>query len=266
MDSPWIAALAALFVWWFATGAILLVVRRADRAGGEAHALSVLWGLPFLALGSAAFVHSLGDLSLGGVYMGFLSAIVIWGWIELAFLSGVITGPNRRVMKDGVPEWERFLRAWGTIAYHETLLVGVLIAMGIAAWEEGNGFGFWTFAVLFFARISAKLNLYLGVRKINTEFLPGPLTHLPSHFRISRMNWLFPISVTALSFAAACWLERIWGAATPAEAAGFALLAALTALALLEHWLMVLPLPDEKLWRWMLPAPNQTTREDAHGL
>jgi hypothetical protein len=42
---------------------------------------------------------------------------------------------------------------------------------------------------------------------------------------------------------------------------GFALLAAITALALLEHWLMVLPLPDEKLWRWMLPAPKpETTR------
>jgi len=24
-------------------------------------------------------------------------------------------------------------------------------------------------------------------------------------------------------------------------------------LALLEHWFMVLALPDQKLWRWMLP-------------
>jgi hypothetical protein len=39
---------------------------------------------------------------------------------------------------------------------------------------------------------------------------------------------------------------------------GFALLTAMTALALLEHWLMVLPLPDEKLWRWMLPAAPTT--------
>jgi hypothetical protein len=40
-------------------------------------------------------------------------------------------------------------------------------------------------------------------------------------------------------------------------------LSALTALALLEHWFMVLPLPDEKLWRWMLPErpqPAQATR------
>ena len=31
MSSPWVAALVALFVWWFSTGAILLVVRHADR-------------------------------------------------------------------------------------------------------------------------------------------------------------------------------------------------------------------------------------------
>jgi hypothetical protein len=37
---------------------------------------------------------------------------------------------------------------------------------------------------------------------------------------------------------------------------GYALLGALTALALLEHWFMVLPLPDERLWRWMLPEPS----------
>lgn len=264
MESPWIAALVALFAWWFATGAILVVVRHADRAG--LHRLAVLAGLPVLALGAAAFVVSARAEGVAMVYLAFASALVLWGWAELAFLAGVITGPNTTPLRPGAPEWERFIRAWGTVAYHEMLLAAMLLAAAWIALAEPNRFGFWTFAVLFFARISAKLNLYLGVRKINTEFLPSPLTHLPSHFRISRMNWLFPISVTALSFAVACWLERIWSAATPAEAAGFALLAALTALALLEHWLMVVPLPDEKLWRWMLPAPNDKTRKDAHGL
>ena len=46
-------------------------------------------------------------------------------------------------------------------------------------------------------------------------------------------------------------------AETAAASAGYALLAAMTALALLEHLFMVLPLPDEKLWRWMLPAPGR---------
>ena len=66
----------------------------------------------------------------------------------------------------------------------------------------------------------------------------------------------------------ACWLERLW-VAEPAQAVGFALLTAMTALALLEHWLMVLPLPDARLWRWMLPeAPGpilKTSRQDPEG-
>ena len=73
------------------------------------------------------------------------------------------------------------------------------------------------------------------------EFIPEHLNHLPSHFRIARMNWLFPISITGLSVAAAYWLGHVAAAGSPAEAVGFALLGALTALALLEHWFMVLP-------------------------
>ncbi len=277
MHSPWIAALAALFLWWFSTGAILVAVRRADRGGAKARLWTVLMYLPFLVLGAAGFLDTLHDDSVLGIYVAFLSALALWGWVELAFLTGIITGPVQTRLKDGVPEWERFFRAWGTIAYHETLLMLMMVVMAIVSFGAENTFGMWTFAVLFAARVSAKLNLYLGVRKINIEFLPQPLNHLPSHFRIARMNWLFPMSVTGLSFAVACWMERLWLAETPGETVGFALLAALTALALLEHWFMVLPLPDEKLWRWMLPErqagvldPQNTLSrprsEDAHGI
>ena len=37
-------------------------------------------------------------------------------------------------------------------------------------------------------------------------------------------------------------------------AAGFTFLATLMALALLEHWLLVLPLPAAALWSWYLSA------------
>jgi len=265
--SPWIAALVAMFLWWFSTGIILLLVRGADRANRQGEA--TLLALPILALGIVGFWLSKDATTLTNVYVAFMSALAIWGWIELAFLNGIITGPNTSELPENTAEWERFIRAWGTIAYHEMLLVAAVIGLGLMAATAPNAFGFWTFAVLFFARISAKLNLFFGVPKINTEFLPSALTHLPSHFRYSKMNWLFPVSITALTFAVACWLERIYATAG-AELVGFALLAALTALALLEHWFMVLPLPDEKLWRWMLPAPKDTTKtrlsEEAHGL
>jgi putative photosynthetic complex assembly protein 2 len=155
---------------------------------------------------------------------------------------------------------ERFLRACGTIAWHELTLATSVILIAEGARGQDNIFGLWTFVVLFFARISAKLNLFFGVPRIHTEFLPAPLAHLPSHFRLAPMNWVFPISVTLLSFAAGCWLDRLWSAASAGETVGFTLLAALTLLALLEHWFMVLPLPDQKLWRWMLPAPAPTSK------
>ena len=270
LANPWIAALVALFAWWFSTGAILWVVRKADNQGPHGHFWATVMGVPFLGAGMWLLTESLTATGLGGAYAAFGSALLIWGWIELAFLTGVITGPSPHDCPPDSAGLDRFRRAWGTVAYHELLLTASLALIAFASWGAPNRLAFWTFAVLYFARISAKLNLYLGVPKINVEFLPGPLSHLPSHFRHATINALFPVSITALSFAVACWLERIYSAATPAAAAGFALLAALTALALLEHWLMVLRLPDEKLWRWMIPAPKPTTktllREDSHGL
>ena len=157
----------------------------------------MLLGLPFCWPGVCGFHQTLDDASPQGVYIAFLSALAIWGWIELAFLSGVITGPNTRPCPPGTPEWERFIRAFGTIAWHEILLAVATIA-DAGAWPgtAANHFGALTFAVLFVARISAKLNLFFGVANINTEFLPSTLAHLPSHFRRRPMNGFFPVSVT----------------------------------------------------------------------
>ncbi len=269
LDIPWVAAIVALLVWWFSTGLILFGVKRADHGTGISHAGLTIGALPFLMLGFWGFWHTLHLNSIGSVYGAFGSAILIWGWFELAFLCGMISGPNTYPCPPGVPPLERFVRAWGTVAYAELALIVVMIAAAWVAQDAQNMFGVWTFAVLFFARISAKLNLYLGVPNINTDFLPKPMGHLASHFRIAPMNALFPVSVTILTFATGCWLER-WGAqaAVAPEAIGFALLTALTALALLEHWMMVIPLADAKLWQWMLPqAPcdsNKTRRSVTH--
>jgi putative photosynthetic complex assembly protein 2 len=254
--NPWIAALIALFLWWFSTGVILWRVRRADNGKASDHLWSVILGLPLLAAGIFGFHQTLDDASVLGVHLGFLSALAIWGWIELAFLSGIITGPNPYPCPANAGEIQRFLRAFGTIAHHELLLAVTTVLMGMIAMQNANHFAFLTFAVLFVARISAKLNLFFGVANINTEFLPSTLAHLPSHFRRRPMNAFFPVSVTLLGFASGCWLERLFAAKSPGLEAGFALLTALTLLALLEHWFMVLPLPDQKLWRWMIDPPS----------
>jgi putative photosynthetic complex assembly protein 2 len=270
MSSVWIAGLFALFVWWFSTGAILWVVSRAERGGRDAFVNAVILGLPALAVGCAGVHATLDDPSVAGVYAAFLSAILIWGWFELAFLAGVITGPYDRPCPPGVEGWPRFLRAWGAIAYSEMALILATATIVVVAHGAANTTGMWTFVVLFAARVTAKLNVYLGVPNINDGFLPSPVRHLSTHFRKAPMNAFFPWSVTLLTFAVACWIERVVDAPPGSGAAvGFALLAALTALALFEHWMMVLPLPDAALWTWALPrttsAPTDGERVVARG-
>jgi putative photosynthetic complex assembly protein 2 len=213
----------------------------------------VILGAPLLFAGVGGLAAALGDDGPAGVYLAFLSALAIWGWIELAFLCGVVTGPNLAPCPPDATPRERFVSAVGAIFWHEALLVTALGAIAAASAGAENLFGLWTFLVLFAARVSAKVNLFLGVPFVNVDFLPRPLAHLPSHFRRGGMNVLFPASVTALTLAAACWLERLHAAEAPGHVVGFSLLTTLTLLALLEHWFMVSPLPDEKLWRWMIP-------------
>ena len=254
------ALLAACLIWWFSTGAILIAVRLAERKGAKAGVWTTLAALPLLLAGGWAFWTTLQVETTQAAYVAFLGALAIWGWIELSFLTGVITGPVKDDCPPRLPEWDRFWRAWGTVAHHELLLTAFLICVIEIAWGAANTVGLWTFIILYFARVSAKLNLFLGVAHVNVEFLPKHLSHLASHFGTARLNWLFPVSITALTFALACWLERLSTAQSAFAETGFALLTTLTALALLEHWFLVLPLRDAKLWRWMLPKPTPKRR------
>ena len=161
----------------------------------------------------------------------------------------------------------------GTIVWHEAALISTLVCLGLATLHATNPFAFGTFGLLFVARISAKLNLFLGVPRINTLFLPKLLSHLASHFRHGRITAFFPLSVSALTVFSALLLERATNAEHPGMSVGYSLLTCLCLLALLEHWFMVLPLPDEKLRRWMMPdlhkaatKPQKETLEDANGL
>ena len=267
MASAWTAALIAIFAWWFFTGAILLLVRRADTGDAVAHGRNVFLSLPVAALGAAGVIVSATEQSLANIYIAFLSSLLIWGWIELAFLAGVITGPERRPCPPTHRGIDRFNRAWHTVSYHELLLlIGLFAILTITRGQE-NMVAFWSYLILFVARISAKLNLFFGVPRINTEFVPKPLEHLKSYFRQGPITLAFPIGVTFLSITAACFAERLISAPSTEAAVGFALLTALATLATLEHWLMVVPLPDAKLWRWMLPeTPRSLAKDKTHEL
>lgn len=253
IENVWIATAATLFVWWISTGAIIWIAKRLEHSSTATRQLATILAAPLAAAGLWLAFATRGDLGAMSIYGAFLAAILIWGWIEFAFMTGVIAGSHDYPARPDRPEWERFIHAWGAIAYHEMLLTAALVALYLATDGALNKFAFWTFAVLFFARVSAQLNLFLGVLQVNTEFLPRPLSHLASHFRTRPSNILFPASITLLTFAAACWIERAVAYEDAGRIAGFSMLAALTSLALIEHWMLMSKLPDARLWRFLLP-------------
>ncbi|MEM1232743.1 MAG: putative photosynthetic complex assembly protein PuhE [Pseudomonadota bacterium] len=249
--------LVALGAWWVGTGVILLAVRRADLAGAGSVGL-VVAGLPFLAFGLVGVVVAGADASVWGLYGGFFAALSLWGWIELSFMSGLITGPNRAALGAGVTGWARTWAAWRAVAWHELLLLVAFALVLIASQGAVNVMAAWTFGILYGARVLAKLNLFLGVPGINLEAVPRALSHIPSYFRQGDPSILFPVSIILLSLGTALWISRLASASSLEEAVTFGLLSALTGLALIEHWMMLLPMADTKLWRWLMPAkPGQ---------
>ena len=66
------------------------------------------------------------------------------------------------------------------------------------------------------------------------------------------MNFLFPVSVSASTIVTVMLAQKYAAAEDAFQSTSFALLTSLLALAVLEHWFMVLPLPSERLWNWAL--------------
>jgi putative photosynthetic complex assembly protein 2 len=245
------AVVYTIFLWWFSTGAILWLNRRPSPTYRRS-----LIAASVLAIASAGgLAVSMTDPSPAGAVLAFTCALGLWGWNELSFLTGFISGPRTNFCPPNALGWRRFRLATTSLLYHEIALVltaGVIIAV---TWRQPNQIGCWTFLILFVSRLSAKLNLFLGVPNFTDEFLPDRLRYLSSYMRRGPMNALFPLSVTAgLLLAGLEGRMALAPAATTFQAVGFSLMFTLTALALIEHAFMVLPLPDAALWRWALPA------------
>ena len=128
-------------------------------------------------------------------------------------------------------------------------------------WGGANQVGTWTFLVLWVMRLSAKLNVFLGVPNLTDEFLPEHLRYLKSFLARTADEPAVPGLGDRSARRRGAARDR--AAAAPAagafEAAGFTFVAALLALAILEHWFLVLPLPDAALWRWALRSPRAGT-------
>jgi putative photosynthetic complex assembly protein 2 len=244
-----IAVAFAIVVWWASTGLVLLL----DGLPRGSFRWSLLISSVLAAAALLALSHTAQQTTVAGAYCAFTCALLVWGWHELSFLTGWITGPRRVASPPGLTGWMRFSQAAQAVLWHEVGLVMVFAAIAALTWDAPNQTGTWTFAVLWLMRLSAKLNLYFGVRNLSEEFLPIHLRYLQSFFRRRRMNWFFPFPVAAAS-ALTIWIFH-WSAdpTTPeGPAMGAALVGTLLALAVIEHWMLVLPINPSTLWRWAL--------------
>ena len=258
MASYIVPPIYAAFVWWFSTGAVLLLV----GGGGRLHSVRLV-SATALTVGSLfGLALTSGDLSVGGAYMAFTCTILLWGAQEIAFLAGWVTGPRPEPCPANAKGWKRLGLALQAILYHELVLLTCGAAILVLTWNGLNQVGLWTFAALWVLRQSAKINLFLGVPVTNDELMPDAVRFLKTFFARRPIGAFFPDSVTLATAALVIMIQRIVEvAATPFEVVSLTLVSTLFALGVVEHWFMLLPLPAITLWGWgmrstVLPEDN----------
>ena len=250
------ACLFAVFCWWLGTGAILWLVRLPIS--------TFRWSMFFLSflLGLSLWTTSISmrSHSVLNAYIGFVSVIAMWSWHEMAFLTGWLAGPRRVALDPGLSLNRRFGQSVMALLYHEVALLfnfGVLLAL-----QQGqpNHVALCTFALLWCMRLSAKLNLFFGVPQVGEQYLPVHLRYIGSYFKSGRISPFFFFTIT---LSVVIWTWMVWELKTGAVtiSTGWVLLSSLLGWAIIEHLLMVIALPLQRLWGWaMKRSPYGTNR------
>jgi putative photosynthetic complex assembly protein 2 len=253
--------LYALLIWWFSTGLILFLdgLPRATFRWSMAGATGVLGAAMYGLVASAA------DTSVAGAYTAFTCGVLIWAWLEISFYMGFVTGRRKHHCAAGCAGWRHFGHAIQASLYHELAILLLAGCVAALTWGAPNQFGTWTFVVLWWMHQSARLNVFLGVSNLNAEFLPEHLDYLKSFFANKPMNLLFPLSVTTSTVAALLLIQRaLLDVADAGHSAGYALLATIMILAILEHWFLVLPISAARIWnamwRWSLGSRGERAK------
>jgi putative photosynthetic complex assembly protein 2 len=188
-------------------------------------------------------------------YAAVACALVRWGWHELSFLMGFVTGPNRAPCPPGVTGWRRFRLAAATLIHHEVAMFATILIIAAATWGQANQTATLTFLLLFVMRLSAKFNIFAGVPHLSTEMMPEHMRYLVSYFRIRPPRLFYAVSLAGIAVVAG-----VLGAAALAAEGGlatcYALAFALVVLAFIEHGFLVVPWQDTMLFRWAMRAPK----------
>ena len=251
----YLLALATVtLAWWLSTGVVLLLNRQSPVwQRGSMLAVTALALLSLVYLPERA-----QDRSAAGALIGFGQGLMIWAWLEMTYLMGLITGPRKTPCPADASTSARFWLGLQTSLYHELMVIALVLAVLMLAGSGPNQVAAATFVSLWLMRWSAKLNLFLGVRNYNRDWFPRHLQYLDSYTRRAPMNLLFPLSVTAGTAAAVLLLTQAMSTTDPFLRSADLLVSALLSLAVLEHWFLMYPFGESALWSWALtPGKKQ---------
>ena len=247
--------LFTLFVWWFSTGLILYL----DRLPRATFKWSMTGATLVAAIGCIGLARTSNDTSVVGAYAAFASTIAVWGWHECSFLMGVVTGPRAAACPPGCTGWRRFSLAAQAILHHELALAATGLLVLAITTGGANKVGACSYFVLWTMRISTKVNLFLGVPNVGEEFLPKHLRYIGSYFAKKPMNLFFPVSVTLATGGLALVLRDLAAPGlSPFDTVALTFVVTLLALAVIEHWFLVVPLPIASLWSWSLRTQGES--------
>jgi putative photosynthetic complex assembly protein 2 len=151
-----------------------------------------------------------------------------------------------------------------TSLHHELMVILTAVIIAALTWGQPNQMALWTFVALWWMHTSAKLNLFFGAANLGEELLPEHLRYLKTFMSQRPMNLLFPVSVTLSTIIAVLLAQKALAlTATRFETAGFTMLATLMALAVAEHWFLVIPsVPAVSDSDYALPAAEAVALEN----
>jgi putative photosynthetic complex assembly protein 2 len=257
LDHPLSAMAIAVVVWWLATGLVLFGVRRGESGAGDWHqAGPAIWASLLAAGGLMLLVQSRESLTPIGSYAGFFGALLIWAFHEVTFLTGLLTGPRRAPCPPGLTGWQRFKAAFETVSSHELAIFITVVGIVWLLHDAGNRFGMWTFILLWVMRISAKLNIFLGAPNAISEMMPERMAYLKTYFNTGTTSYFFPVTIGAAAAVMVALVIGAWQASHEFVVVGHLLLATFMALAIIEHFVLVLPVSDRALWSWAMPEKS----------
>ncbi|MDO9487727.1 MAG: putative photosynthetic complex assembly protein PuhE, partial [Sphingomonadaceae bacterium] len=172
-------ALGVLVLWFASTALVVWLANRARATFRRSLIGGSIVGIAGMAM-VAATAH---DGSAAAAYVSFVGGLLVWAWHELAFLTGAVAGPRREPSDPALRGWRRFTQASATLIHHELALAATMLLLLAMTFGTANPTGALAFALLFALRLTAKLNIFVGVPNFSDELLPAHLGYLKSYFR-----------------------------------------------------------------------------------